>query len=256
MIKATLIGIKNYNYYDTLDGCHNDVKIWAQIFFNKFGIIAKEKYDIDKKQTVESLEELISSLNDGDIGVFFFSGHGVNKININNTSQRLQGIVTSDDCILFEKVIREKADGLHKNAKLIFILDACYSGGIAEAESLMFFKNSFSINKPKEKGKNTLDYFSEEEYNLLNKKDLREASNKITILSACDVNEYAYEKEFENEGFFGFFSYYSSLVINENNDLDYITFIEKVNEKISINENDKQNPELYPIVNNNDKLFY
>lgn len=254
MKRATLVGITNYDksqYYNKLRGCLNDVKIWSNILSNQFGFVTNKKNNIKKEQILKEIEILIRSLDENDIGLFMFSGHGIKLTDI-DTNQKIHGLLDGDNKIIYEKEIEDLIiKYLSRKSSLVLIFDSCYSGGIIYEEKTYI---GFRFSKPKLIAKGVSEYKEFDDYDkqFLMQSKLGDNSENVTILSACDKNKLSFERLFIDE-YYGIFSFYAKEIVKQG--YNYKTFIDKINTKINENENEKQKAEIEPQNNFSKKIF-
>lgn len=154
--KALLVGIANYKnlpYYSkylgrelkNLKGPTHDVRIMREALVSRYGFLPQNtKVLINEQATrdniIRALENLIQGTKEGDIAVFYFSGHGAQVPDQNGDEE--DGM---DEALVAYDVLPEGAknpieaklildDELGemlrklKGGKVVVIVDACYSG--------------------------------------------------------------------------------------------------------------------------------
>ncbi|WP_169312047.1 caspase family protein [Fluviicola taffensis] len=131
--KALLIGVNEYDYYNRLKGCENDVSMMEEV------LQCHEKGDpnfsISKSlnNTNETIKAEISSLleRDATMALLYFSGHG----NVTDDGGFICGSNTSKDNsgVSMDWIIEQ----INKSIipEVTVILDCCFAGGIANEES-------------------------------------------------------------------------------------------------------------------------
>jgi metacaspase-1 len=148
MKKALLVGINEYpDKKNILAACLNDVNDFAEFLTSKCGFdcdnirILTERR-ATKAEILKRLDWLVRGVKSGDRLVFLYSGHG-NRLATRNAEGRVDkyyecicpydfdwdgknNISDSDLCELFARV--------PKGAKLVWISDSCYSGGLTGLE--------------------------------------------------------------------------------------------------------------------------
>ena len=143
MRKALLVGINAYKNrrYNTLRGCLNDLNTMVglctrQYFFTDIDILTNRSATFDN--ITDSLKTLIGSSGPGDDLLFYFSGHGAQ---VPYTKQTADGKITKlDECIVahdhswdkpfVDEHLASCLKGLHEDAHLTLIIEACHSGGL------------------------------------------------------------------------------------------------------------------------------
>lgn len=135
---ALCIGINEYSKYVTsekLEGCVNDALLWKKVLEVNFGFEVLPVIK-DAEASFENLEkniiEFLRNLNEGDLGVIFFSGHGKRNARKGVCYEAIQ---TFDNIIEGNTHLRK---WIEKNktpkARLVVISDSCYSGTLIELE--------------------------------------------------------------------------------------------------------------------------
>lgn len=166
MRKALCVGINYYDFVSSLEGCVNDANDVANVLernydgSKNFDVNMITAFDVNSQITRKNLRNAIDDLfsDNPEIALFYFSGHGY----IESTG----GYLITSEC-------KEGDDGLplsdlltiasHSKAKnKIIILDSCYSG-------VMGNLNQF------------------DEFSLI--------CEGMTILTACEKNQYSIESE-------------------------------------------------------------
>ncbi|GEM_PF-6591203 len=152
---ALLIGINQYPFMEEqyqLSGCVNDVKLLRQVLVQKFGfnrdnIRTLFNKDATRQGMLDAMNDIVSVLEEDDIFVFQYSGHGhqcrVKTEFTDEGSGKLNCILPCDDSEpkpdsddVFFREIREHEinEWLHKIAEktryTTLIFDACHSGTI------------------------------------------------------------------------------------------------------------------------------
>ena len=234
---ATFIGVTKYlggQEFTRLDGCVNDAKLWYQKLTNQFGFQSlgvRENYLC--YEIIAEYENLIDKLKAGDIGVFFFSGHGIRNES-KDGRYYVEGIMDHLYRTVFDDEIHEKLEKLNKDALLILIFDTCFSGGIQQAVMDAEMITKSSRRKYTAKGSSITVEFSDD----LKKNGIKhkpgEGYPNVIFLSASADDKRAYERSFTGGKVYGLFSYYAYNIIQE--DMTYGTLVDKVNQQILFNE--------------------
>ena len=146
---SLLIGINDYKGHD-LYQCVSDVKK-VESYLNT---LEQEKYNfhspellLDAKATktnvVEKISTTIESLKDGDVFLFYYSGHGTQETSndrfIDEHNGRIQCLVCHpadgiEKALLADKELRYLFSKMKTKAHVIAIFDCCHSGGITRGE--------------------------------------------------------------------------------------------------------------------------
>lgn len=167
MRKGLFIGINDYQHISKLNGCTNDAIEMASAlsrhasgtpnFSNK--ILTSSDTRVTKKLMSEAIKNLFSG--DGNISLLYFAGHGSFDTSINEGLIIPQDYDGDGDGIRISDIIEWATNATNITNKII-ILDCCQSGGAGEVRQL---KGGASI-----------------------------LADGLTILTACNKNEYAIEK--------------------------------------------------------------
>ena len=146
---ALLVCVNKYKIPgNNLRGCLNDVKNMRVLLgHNDFSVMHVRSLTDEqatKKRIMDSLEQMVSNMKEGDHGVFHFSGHGSQVIDTNNDeSDSLDEILCPYDfdwtgTYITDDGLREILGNLHPGATLDALFDACHSGtGLREAGDLI-----------------------------------------------------------------------------------------------------------------------
>ncbi|WP_059051335.1 caspase family protein [Paenibacillus senegalimassiliensis] len=138
---ALVVGINYEGTDNSLGGCINDTKEMCRLLVNKFGFkiediqLLIEEYAI-KKNILDALELLVTSLNPGDIGVFTYSGHGTQTADfppLDELDMLDEAIVPFDGLaspsnLIRDDEIKEKLSKLKQDVHFTIIFDSCNSG--------------------------------------------------------------------------------------------------------------------------------
>ncbi|KAJ6683605.1 hypothetical protein OIU85_007309 [Salix viminalis] len=144
--RALLIGVTYKRKY-TLKGTINDVKSMRELLINNFGFEEKNikvltdlQMETTRKKIVESMEWLVKDCQAGDSLVFYFSGHGIRKLDFEGDERDGfdENICPVD--FLTEGMISDNEINslivwpLKKDVTLHAIVDACHSGTVLDLE--------------------------------------------------------------------------------------------------------------------------
>ncbi|WP_298519835.1 caspase family protein [uncultured Kordia sp.] len=148
--KALLFSVQNFDnpVKPQLRGCINDTKIWknalSELMLGTDDSI-EIHHDMERDDAFDLLKKFITELKDGDTGIIFFSGHAVN-IRLNDVGVEIEGLLFKDNNSIFEFQVLAELENLKKEAKLIIIIDSCYSRGFAEYISLDLQKDTIQAS--------------------------------------------------------------------------------------------------------------
>jgi len=142
------------NQYQTpgnnLRGCLNDVEnMRVLLSHNDFSVLHVRSLideQATKQRIMDSLEQMVMNMKEGDHGVFHFSGHGSQVPDTNSDeSDSLDEILCPHDfdwtgTYITDDGLREILSNLHPGATLDVIFDSCHSGtGLREIDSVARF---------------------------------------------------------------------------------------------------------------------
>jgi len=124
---ALIIGNGNYQNVPTLDNPTNDAKDMAAAL-RKLGFQITIKFNASKRTLKQAVRKFGQSLNNGDVALFYYSGHGLQSQNSNYLVPP-EADIEADDEIEFEgfNVSRAlvKMKAANQSGVNIMILDAC-----------------------------------------------------------------------------------------------------------------------------------
>jgi metacaspase-1 len=137
---ALIVGINYPNTPKQLGGCVNDANHILEKLVKEFDFKTSDiQLLIDelatRKNILEGLKYLVKELNAGDIGVFTYSGHGTQTLDlppINEEDMLDEAIVPIDAIADQQQLIRddeinEIINELNKEARFVVIFDSCHS---------------------------------------------------------------------------------------------------------------------------------
>lgn len=138
--KALLIGINYLGTVNELTGCINDANsIKERISKNGFNDIITITDNTNLKPTkqniLNSFKNLLINSKEGDLLVFFYSGHGSYTLDKNNDelTRYDQMIVPCDlNCIVDDELKTIIQTYLKKNVTLFAMFDSCFSGSVLD----------------------------------------------------------------------------------------------------------------------------
>lgn len=157
--RALLIGINKYHpVVGPLRGCINDAYQIKRLLLKHFSFSPKELRELydgnaTREAVLDSLAWFVSDTEAGDVLVFFYSGHGTQLPNSQDSSGKDEALVAispewkkllaneDDASLLFlesnwnlqfirDKEIKSYFDMMPDNANLTLIIDCCHSGDI------------------------------------------------------------------------------------------------------------------------------
>jgi hypothetical protein len=138
--RSALIITTNYTGIPgaTLAGCDNDgTHMAAYLESLGFDDVARLREQVATRRAIESgLEEFIGALGGDDLGVVHYSGHGtegVVSLAPGAPAVKHEGLVPYDfrqAGILWDSRVREILSRAHRHARVVVILDSCFSGGM------------------------------------------------------------------------------------------------------------------------------
>ena len=124
------IGINKYpKKVENLKGCVNDANDWHNLLTDKFNFQAINSGPLlnsaaTKTKILEGLQVMLERLNVGDLGVFFFSGHGLSiYLDMPDDDYYDEAIYTADEKSIVDDDLRKLLNTYKTKAKLIFIFD-------------------------------------------------------------------------------------------------------------------------------------
>lgn len=148
---ALLIGINYINTSNELQGCINDANIIKDFLKNKYNYknITLLTDHTNKKPTKHNIltefTKLMTNAISGDTIVFFYSGHGINSVDLNGYEPdgKNEFIVpldanTPDDCIMDDELTASIQLNLKSGVTLYAIFDSCFSGTIIDLKYQYF----------------------------------------------------------------------------------------------------------------------
>ena len=123
---ALVIGNTNYTNAQRLSNPVNDARDMA-VTLKKLGFTVQEHHDLTESQMHRAIRNFGDSLNKGDTGLFYFSGHGV-QVQGKNYLIPVQADIRREDEVPFQAIdaaqILAKMESASAALK-IMILDAC-----------------------------------------------------------------------------------------------------------------------------------
>lgn len=226
--KSLIVGIDFYtNNATNLTTCVNDANAWEKILTKKIkndlSIKKLTKFDETDADTILSeFETLVESLNPSDTGIFIFSGHGLlRKYNCqNDQSCIIEERIRAQDREIPDISLINRLKELDNKAKLIVIIDSCFSGGVQLLNNYLVTDIKPLSNEIIEiKTYNNFDNDLSENitHNNINKTF---ASNNIIFISACGPNELAYAKKNQ----LSVFTEYSVNILEKSEEITYKIF--------------------------------
>lgn len=189
---ALIIGINKYYPVKgiadsalSLHGCVEDGMAVKGLLQTRFGFKDnefKELYDSNAtwNNIITALYKLIDTVKKGDVVFIYYSGHGINLLNLKSVKNgHSQGIVTCDLYSTFPSIIRDNDFKrifnafTDKKAIVTFLTDCCYAGGLV-ASTVFEFKEHYKEDAKKAppfgRGDNFIDESFKENDEILAKK--------------------------------------------------------------------------------------
>jgi hypothetical protein len=122
------------NYRGThaeLAGCIPDAEAVSEMLARK-GYDVTTQNEANRATMLGSLETLVNSLEKGDRGIWFYSGHGTTLVDLDGdeTYSEDQALVPTDFRYIRDDEVRRIIANLTPGANLTVIADCCYSGSI------------------------------------------------------------------------------------------------------------------------------
>lgn len=261
---ALLIGINNYHQREIrdLDGCLNDLEalnLFLETYCesNKSAQLRKKILMNEKatRQAVINEFQLFENAQDGDVCLFYFSGHGTQidapKEFWNESDAQLEAIVChvekGNDNLLIDKELSYLIANVQKDKDIHFIVitDSCHSGSNTKDSSFSVRSVSPNINLRK-----VDTYFGREHYNETKNDNgeiirLSPPIGRHFKLSACTNSEVAKEKNLGNDNKVrGVFTYSILEVLKSNgSNISYLNLASKVRIK-ALSLTKDQSPQL------------
>jgi hypothetical protein len=136
-------GINNYpGSENDLRGCVNDVILARSMFMKKFGISADYVHlRLDNRATLvamrQKLEHMVKYTGAGDTAIFWYSGHGTQVLDRDGDElkdHKDEALVPYDFeryGLLTDDWIAHYLSSVNSDARIILIMDCCYSGTIS-----------------------------------------------------------------------------------------------------------------------------
>jgi hypothetical protein len=217
MKKAVCIGINNYpGTSSDLQGCVNDANDWCALL-NDYGFTTTLLLDSQAtRQNIKTaLENLVLSVGQGDVGVFTYSGHGTQTIDMSGDEGDTydeaiyvyDGMIVDDDL----RVIIDKIDPL---ATLVIISDSCFSGSVTRLVPEKARPRYLPLN----------GFLEDREDRVVRQRFLLPESGMPELLiTGCTDSEYSYDAEIDGR-YNGAMSAMALRVIKQNPGLTYNEF--------------------------------
>lgn len=258
MKKAFCFSINDYpGIQNDLRGCNFDSQNWADLLKNIYGFEVNRIIDssVTRNAVINTMTDLITNANPGDVLVFTYSGHGTSVIDNNNDeADGKDEAICLYDGFLVDDEIRAIFDKLPQGVKLTFVADSCFSGTVTRA-----FLNTM----------NDFGYVSVPKYlppkddiaanNISGLSSLRpfaypeEGMNHILISGASD-SEYSYDANI-NGNATGAFSFYAIQVLKDRPHITYNDFYNKLR-KLLPSRQYPQTPQLEGSIENKNSIMF
>jgi hypothetical protein len=264
---ALLVGINNYNQPEIrdLDGCLNDleqVNLFLEVHSKRNENVKLHRKILKNakatRQAVIDGFKLFEDAQDGDVCLFYFSGHGSQidapKEFWNESDDKLEAIVChvekGNDNLLIDKELSFLIANVQKDKEVHFIVitDSCHSGSNTKDSSFSVRSVPSNINS-----RETDTYLGREYFNEIKNDNgeivrLSPPLGKHVKLSACTNSEVAKEKSLGIDSKVrGIFTYSILEVLKSNGyNLSYLNLASKVRIK-ALSLTKDQSPQLETI---------
>jgi hypothetical protein len=140
--KALLVGVNKYKYVRPLNGCVNDIRNMADILTNFYDFSSGEirtlvDESVTRNNLIDRLDWLLDGVEDGDLLLFHFSGHGSqiqdrNGDELDDDMDEILCLYDMDfrnpDSYLTDDDFNNIIDRLPKGIFLTACIDSCHSG--------------------------------------------------------------------------------------------------------------------------------
>lgn len=200
----------NRRLFSNLEGPTNDVKALARLLKTEFGFTAVVMLSDEQATKVGILrafeEEIINASSAGDVCLFYYSGHGSQRVNSrSDEDDKRDETIVPQDAAGGVKDIRDKElarlyhRAINKGVNLIVISDSCHSGSNARGIDTSRIR---TVGLDTDDAREAPDACPHEPARRCKSPEERGA----LVLSASQDFEAAKEKEFEGE-WHGAFSY-------------------------------------------------
>ncbi|MEH7735486.1 caspase family protein [Bacillus pumilus] len=250
---ALLTGINYLESSYKLKSCHNDVKKFCEKLVNEFDFSTVDiqlllEEVATRKNIIEGLERLVNDLDSGDIGVFYYSGHGTQTLDlppIDEADMLDEAIVPIDalndqSLLIRDDEIKEILSKLRNGVHFVLVFDSCNSGDITKR-----LDSHSDVNNMIEKmipPIHSVDFVKEIASNLVKNSDIPKSHSlahpNYILLAGCKENEYSYDG--------GGNSYFTNGLINEmKKGMTYQELYSKVKAVVLEKSNHKQEPQIY-----------
>lgn len=199
---AVVVGCGCPNTVYELSGPKSDAIKFRDLLIKEYGFLERDitfLVDRDDKivtalQILEALAAMIKSASaeNGDVLVFYFSGHGEitkqREKNYNHSSGRLHSIIASDEISISDVKLRHLSECVPPQCSFYIIGDCCRGGGMVEGVDEQI---GSSCRKPVKNQRN-VELPDKKFYKTLGLTKTFERPTVITI-TACQSNEFALE---------------------------------------------------------------
>lgn len=238
---ALIIGINDYPKAQNLEGAVNDAKLIRDAL-RKLKI--KPKLLLNKQATrnniINAWRKMVEQAEPGDTLILTYSGHG-SQINDIDSNEEPDG---KDEILdLYEGyIIDDELTKLFKKAsayKIVFLADACYSGGLIRPIKSGICRSRFSKISHKQ-------IHSRFRIITLAKGDEKETTNNVTYITATDNNLQICEVTFNNK-VHGALSWYFAKALAGEADTDNNKRLDRVELKKYLTEQIKTKTDSFQI---------
>jgi hypothetical protein len=143
--RALIVGINEYPAPNRLPSCVRDAEGMRQLLQTQLGFEVAFLTDRDAtaKNVFKALDELFNDVSPSDRIVFYFSGHGYQKVDRGGVKQEY--LVLADALCSDEEIVRRSAKV--PPGTLTLVMDCCFGGGLEK-----LFRETAQLNASKLSG--------------------------------------------------------------------------------------------------------
>lgn len=200
------VNFKKSALSEQLHGCENDILHWETMLQRLYGFQKDNCRTVftslaTKDRVIFELESFVKKLEDDDLGIFVYSGHGTTKKSTDPHEKQDQGFTCFDNSIMDWEIrailnMKERS----KKAKIVLVFDCCYSGTITDS----IFPPTPPVNKQFQSKTEILKYVSLTENEIQELNELKEGFDKDKKQTYRNIHFYDFYSEdakefYENE---------------------------------------------------------